>query len=313
VTSAITLYDDDRFTAPVVVLADVTVSLMVANLVRVPDLPVMVTVYVPAEADGDTDNLTLAVAGVAPPLNDPTTPLGKPEMLAVTVLLKPFSGVKLRVLEPVAPFWTVSAAGAADNAKVGAGAMVSATAVLLVTLPEVPVIVTVAVDAAAVSDAVKVTAPWPAVTALKFAITPAGKPEAPSVTLPLKPFAALMAMVPVLLPPGMTLTLAGFAASVKLAGTATVSSMLVLLVTLPDVPVTVTVVVPAAAFALTFKVIVVVCVDDAGLNVAVTPAGKAVTEKATVPSKLPCGDTVIVLTPLPPGATLRLAGDAAIA
>jgi hypothetical protein len=51
---------------------------------------------------------------------------------------------------------------------------------------------------------------------------------------------------------------------------------------------------------------------DAGLNAAVTPDGSPVVEKTTVPLKLPCGVTVMVLVPLPPAEMLRVEGAAAI-
>jgi len=66
------------------------------------------------------------------------------------------------------------------------------------------------------------------------------------------------------------------------------------------------------AFAAALNV-TVLRVADAGLNVAVTPNGTPVAERATVPLNPFCGTTVIVLAPLAPGRTLRLAGDAVIA
>lgn len=121
-----------------------------------------------------------------------------------------------------------------------------------------------------------------------------------------------MAIVLVPLAPAARLTLEGVAESVKLAGAATVRAMVVLLATVPDVPVTVTVETPGVAVAKALNVSVVLRVAVvAGLNVAVTPAGSPVAEKATLPLKVPCGVTAMVLTPLPPGRTLRLAGDAA--
>lgn len=54
-------------------------------------------------------------------------------------------------------------------------------------------------------------------------------------------------------------------------------------------------------------------VEVAGLvpNVAVTPAGKPEAERVTLPVKPPRSVTEIVLVPLDPCATERLAGDAA--
>lgn len=121
-----------------------------------------------------------------------------------------------------------------------------------------------------------------------------------------------MATVLAPLAPGMTLTLAGVAERVKLAGAGTVIVTVVLLVVLPEMPVTVTVEVPGAALAAALNVSAVVRAAEAALNVAVIPAGRPVTEKFTALLKLPCGVTVMVLVPLPPGEILRLAGAAAI-
>ena len=59
--------------------------------------------------------------------------------------------------------------------------------VLLVRLPEVPVMVTVEAPKEAVLAADKVTTLLSAATAPKLAVTPLGKPEADSKTGPLNP------------------------------------------------------------------------------------------------------------------------------
>jgi hypothetical protein len=172
--------------------------------------------------------------------------------------------------------------------------------------------VTVAEDAAAVLAAVNVTVLWPAIRGPKAAVTPAGSPDAANATVALKPFCAVIATVLAPLVPGLMLMFAGAAESVKLAGAATVSVIGVRLVALPELPVTVTIELPGAALAAALNVRVVLRVAGAGLNVAVMPAGKPVTEKATVELKLPCEVTVRVLMALPLWEMLRLAGDAAM-
>jgi hypothetical protein len=307
------LYDDDRFTVPLEALAAVTVRLIVTVSLRLPDFPVIVRVDGPAAAEAAAASVRMQVFVVEPELNDPTTPLGRTEVLNVTVLAKPFCGVNVRVLLPVAPCAMLRAVGEPDNVNVGGGAMVSAIATLLVRVPDVPAIVTVAVAAAAALAAVKVTTlVWLVVMAPKVAVTPDGRPEAASATVPLKPFSAVIAIVLAPLAPGLRLTLAGVAETVKLGGAVTVIVIVALLVAVPAAPVTVRVAVPGAALAATLNVSVLVRVVAAGLNVAVTPAGRPVTEKMTVPVKVVCGVTVIVLVPLPPCGTLRLAGDGAI-
>jgi hypothetical protein len=165
----------------------VTVRLIATVVLRLPDLPVMVTVDVTATAEGATVSVRMALAGVVPALNEPATPAGRPEMLTVTAFEKPFCGVRESVLLPVAPCGMLSAVGEADKMNVGCGVMVSATVVLAIRTPEVPVMVTVAEDAAVLA-AVKVTVLWPAITGLKAAVTPAGSPDAASATVALKPF-----------------------------------------------------------------------------------------------------------------------------
>ena len=100
VTSPITLYDDDKFTVP---LAAVTLRAMAAVWVKLPDLPVMVMVDDPAAAALVASNVRFALAGVAPALKDPTTPVGNLERVNVTVLEKPFSGERVKVLVPLPP------------------------------------------------------------------------------------------------------------------------------------------------------------------------------------------------------------------
>ena len=81
---------------------------------------------------------------------------------------------------------------------------------------------------------------------------------------------------------------------------------------MPEVPITVTLAAPSAAFAAAVKVNVVVCVVEAGLKAAVTPVGRPVTENATVPLKPLFAATVSVLDALLPCTKLRLAGEGAI-
>jgi hypothetical protein len=255
----------------------------------------------------------MQAAGVVPALNDAVTPLGNPEALAVTVLAKPLSGVKVSVLLPLAPCAMLSAVGEAAIVKLGGFVIVTAIVVFAVNAPDVPVIVTVVVPAAAVDAAVKVIPRGEPLAEPNVAVTPAGSPEAASATVPVKPFCALMAMLLTPLAPPAKLTLAGVAESVNVAGAVMVSAMLAFAVNAPDVPVTVTVEIPAVAPAPALIVTVLACVELAGLNVAVTPVGRPLAEKLTVPLKVPRGVTVMALAPLPPAVMPMLAGDAAIA
>jgi hypothetical protein len=70
---------------------------------RLPEVPVMVTLTVPVVAVllAVSVKVLLAVAGFG--LNDAVTPLGKPEADRLTLPVKPFCGVTVTVLVPLAP------------------------------------------------------------------------------------------------------------------------------------------------------------------------------------------------------------------
>jgi hypothetical protein len=94
----------------------------------------------------------------------------------------------------------------------------------------------------------------------------------------------------------------GAADKVKFGGAVIVRLMVVVCVSVPEVPVMVTVVGPptvAVALAVKVKTLVVLVLD--GLKDAVTPVGRVdVTAKLTLPVKPFKGFTVIVLVPLLP-------------
>ncbi len=196
----------------------------------------------------------MQLVGDVPALNEPVTPVGRPARVNVTVLAKPFCGFKVKVLVPSAPCAMLRVEGAAESVNVGGADMVSAIVALLVSVPHVPVIVTVETPAATVPAAANVTLRGAALAGPKVAVTPVGSPEVASATVPLKPFRAVMAMLLATLAPGLTLTLAGLAEIVKLGGATMVSAMVVLLTAVPDVPLMVTVETPAAAELAAVKV-----------------------------------------------------------
>ena len=121
------------------------VRLIVVVFVKLPEVPVIITETVPVVA------LLLAVsvkvlelvAGLA--LKEVATPLGRPEADRLTLLLKPFCGVTVMVLVPVAPCMTLRVLGAAERIKFGTAVAVTVRLIVvaLVKLPEVPVMVTV--------------------------------------------------------------------------------------------------------------------------------------------------------------------------
>jgi hypothetical protein len=88
--------------------------------------------------------------------------------------------------------------------------------VWLAKLPELPVTVTVTEPVAATAEAAKVKVlPDVALLGLKDAVTPAGRPDAARVTLPLKPFRGVIVIVVLTLAPCTTVTVPGEADSEK--------------------------------------------------------------------------------------------------
>jgi hypothetical protein len=133
---------------------------------------------------------------------------------------------------------------------------------------------------------------------LKLAATPAGKPVAEMATVPVKPNNEATLTEAVGFEPGVMVTAAGGAAVMEKSGRpTTVRVMEMLCVSVPLVPLMVTVAGPTAAVAEAVKVSVLMAapVTEAGLNVAVTPVGKPVTLRATVPEKLFTGRTVTLV------------------
>src|SRR5580692_5601590 len=138
----------------------------------------------------------------------------------------------------------------ANAAVVPVGLTVSAIVVLAVVLPDVPVMVTVAAPVVAVLVAVSVSTLLPVVGFVpNVAVTPLGRPEAASVTLPVNPPTSVTVIVSVALLPCASNRLVGEADNVKPAVTLgfTVREIVVLAVVLPDVPVIVTVAAPVVA------------------------------------------------------------------
>ena len=137
---------------------------------------------------------------------------------------------------------------------------------------------------------------------LNTGVTPAGNPLALKATLLLKPPVGVTVTVLAAVAPRVTVRLAGLADSEKLGtgGALTVRLMGTERVSPPPVPVTVTVATPSVAVLDAVNVSVLVVVVDAGLNAAITPAGKPLALKATLLAKPPVGTTVIVLVAVAP-------------
>jgi hypothetical protein len=165
------------------------------------------------------------------------------------------------------------------------------TCVLCESVPLLPPIVTVYVPAAADFVVVNVSVELPEVEielGEKLPPTPAGNPETPSSTDPVKPFCAATVAVNVVDLPAVTDCDDGAAVIVKspLNVTAfTFTLTVVLCASVPLVPVIVSVYVPAAVEVVveTFSVQLPDPVIDPGLQLASMPAGMPLSTSPTVP------------------------------
>jgi hypothetical protein len=286
-------------------------------LVKVPEVPVMVTVEVPTLAAVLAVSVSVLVLAVLAGLKEAVTPAGKPEADKLTLPVKPFCGATVTVLVPLAPCMMLRLLGVAESEKLGGntGAVtVRETVVVFVKVPEFPVMVTLIVPVMAVLLAASVNVLELVVPAgLKVAVTPLGNPEADKLTLPVKPFCGVTEMVLAPLVPCTIDKALGDAEREKFGGTTaavTVRLIVAVFVKFPEFPVMVTVAVPVVAVLLAVSDNVLVFVVLAGLKDAVTPLGRPEADRLTLPLKPFRGVTVIVLVALAPCAKLKVAGEA---
>jgi len=177
---------------------------------------VMVTLTVPVVAVllAVSVKVLLAVAGFG--LKDAVTPLGKPEADRLTLPVKPFCGAIAIVLVPLAPCVTVTLPGDAERPKFGRAVTARAIVAIWDKLPDVPIMVTVAVPVTAALLAVSVKVLLAvAGFALKDAVTPLGRPDTDKLTLLLKPLNGVTVTALVPLVPSGTVRLLGDAERVK--------------------------------------------------------------------------------------------------
>lgn len=133
------------------------------------------------------------------------TPEGSPDAAKATVPWKPFCAPIAMVLTVDPPGVRLTLAGVAETVNAGDPVIVSVSRAVLVRLPEVPVIVSVDVAAAAEPAAVTVSVLLVmALAGLKDAVTPAGNPDTARFTAPLKPCCALTVTVLTPLAPAAT-------------------------------------------------------------------------------------------------------------
>jgi hypothetical protein len=226
-----------------------TVRAMVVVADNVPDVPVIVTVEDPVVAVlfAVRVNTLLPVVGFVP--NEAVTPLGRPDAASVTLPVNPPTSVTLIVLVPLLPCVMVSDDGDAPSMKPGFVLTFTASAIVVAALsePEVPVTVTVNAPVVAVLLAISVSTLLLVVGfAPNEAVTPLGKPDAASVTLPVNPPTSVTLIVLVPLLPCVMVSEDGDTASVKPEDPGMVTAMVVEWLIEPSVPVIVTLVVPGA-------------------------------------------------------------------
>src|SRR5437660_10363916 len=93
-----------------------TVREISVEWIKLPDVPVMVTVKVPVAAVRLAVSVRVLVPVVLVGLKDPVTPLGRPDAVRLTLLAKPFRGFIMMVLAPLVPGVMLTVLGAAESA-----------------------------------------------------------------------------------------------------------------------------------------------------------------------------------------------------
>jgi len=197
----------------------VTVRLTVVVLVKPATEAVTVTVTVPVAAVLPAASVSVLVLAVLLGLNDAVTPLGRPDADKLTLALKPFCGLTVIVVVPLVACVIVKVLGDAESVKFPWGFTVRERVVVLVKLPDEPVIVTVTVpvDAALLAASVNVLV-FAVLVGLNDAVTPLGRPDADKLTLLLKPNCGVTVMVLAPPAPWAIVTLLGEVESEKLGG-----------------------------------------------------------------------------------------------
>jgi hypothetical protein len=170
--------------------------MIVAVVVRLPEVPVMVTVDAPSAAELTAARVSVLVPVTLAEPKEAVTPEGNPDAAKVTVPWKPLCAPIAIVLALAPPCVRLTLAGVAERVNAGDPVTVSVSRAVLVRLPEVPVIVTVDVAAAAELAAVSVSVlVVMALAGLKDAVKPAGNPDTARFTAPLKLCCGLMVIV----------------------------------------------------------------------------------------------------------------------
>jgi hypothetical protein len=112
--------------------AALTVRVIEVVRVKLPDVPVMVTVAVPVVAVPLAVKVTVLFVAVLAGLKDAVTPLGSPDADKLTLPLKPFTGLTVTVLVPLPPCVTETLVGDADSEKLGTAAALTVRVIVVV-------------------------------------------------------------------------------------------------------------------------------------------------------------------------------------
>lgn len=108
-------------------------------LLRLPEVPVMVTVKVPIAAVAPTPRVSVVEAGSGLELKNAVTPLGRPDAEKVTLPVKPFRGETVMALKPEVPCTMARLAGDAERVNPGCGVpeaqLFTRLAALMVPMP----------------------------------------------------------------------------------------------------------------------------------------------------------------------------------
>jgi hypothetical protein len=282
---------------------ELTVRAMVVVADRVPDeVPVEVPWIVIVEVPVVAALLAISVSRLLPVVglvaNAAVTPLGIPDAVRVTAPVNPPTSVTWIVSVPPAfrPIVNVEAEGVSVKLPVVAVVIVIGMVMDLLVVPEVTETVIVDVPSVAVALAVRVMTNVVLVGLVTEAETPEGRPVMDMVGVPVAP---VTVMVHVTEPPCCRVNpLPQDDEMLKPA--VTVSAMVVLEVSEPEVPVMVTVKVPMAAVALAVNVSTLAL--DVGLvaKAAVTPEGRPVAASVTEPVNGLISFTLMVTVQLEP-------------
>jgi hypothetical protein len=286
----------------------VTFTVIGRAAVTLPDVPVIVICDDLSAAEVAAEMVSVVPEVVLGGLKDAVTPGCNPDAVNATVPVNPFCETTVIAAGMLPPGATLMAVAGEVSLNPGAAVIVIPSVAVAEVLPDVAVMVAVAEPMLAADIAVRVSLPAPA----KDAVTPLGRPPIDRAGEPLNPFWAVMVTVVVALAPCAKLKLPGDALTVKLGPRVTVRGNVTELVMLPEAPATVTLVVPAPAFDAAVNVAALVVAVLDGSNDNVTPVGKPVALRVTLPLNPFFGVTVRVVLALAPAATLKLGPEGAI-